>query len=337
MPSILSPSRAALAGFGALTGLAAVKMGSNASAEAAHRSGGDAGMNPASAAIVGSAGVGAALLGVSLALKPAMKPVAVSLGAGLLAGAVVGTAFHAMFAKPAIAALTSGNDPAPAPVPAPAPAPDPAPAPSSDGAVKAIDVSNWQPNPDWNAVKSAGIEVAYMKASEGKNTKDPSYDAKRSGAQAAGIRAGAYDYARPGNSSPDVVADAKAEAANFLKSADIKSGDMIPVLDLEEKGTLNKDELGVWTKTWLDEVEKETHVKPMIYTSPSFWSSNVNDVHGIAASHPLFLAHWDTQHPRPPGEWKDWTMWQYGSTQIPGFPKPVDADLIKDPGSLTVK
>ncbi len=38
-----------------------------------------------------------------------------------------------------------------------------------------IDVSHWEGNIDWNAVKGSGISAAYAKATEGVNYIDPTF------------------------------------------------------------------------------------------------------------------------------------------------------------------
>lgn len=45
----------------------------------------------------------------------------------------------------------------------------------SSSNVTFIDVSHWEGNIDWNAVKASGIPAAYAKATEGVNYIDPTF------------------------------------------------------------------------------------------------------------------------------------------------------------------
>jgi GH25 family lysozyme M1 (1,4-beta-N-acetylmuramidase) len=88
-------------------------------------------------------------------------------------------------------------------------------------------------------------------------------------------------------------------------------------------------------KTWLDHVAEATDTKPMIYTSPSFWSSNVDDTLGIATSYPLWVAHWGTDSPTVPGDWHAWQGWQKTSSgSVDGVDGRVDRDTFRAPAQL---
>lgn len=244
---------------------------------------------------------------------------------------------------------STGADAAPAPVEAPAAAPAAAPAPAADPApaatpnalqgvaeAKGIDISKWQPNVDWGQVKADGIQIAFIKATEGKDYNDPSYASHRAGAAGQGIVSGAYDYARPGAANGDVAADAKAEAEHYLQVAGLKKGDVAPILDLEETGGLNKDQLAQWVKTWGDTVRGATGVQPILYTSPGFWNYKVANPEQIAPGFRLWVAHWGVNSPTVPTGFGDWQAWQPGGTTMPGIAGNVDQDRVRDPASLVM-
>src|SRR5688572_13662578 len=98
--------------------------------------------------------------------------------------------------------------------------------PTTDG----IDISHWQNEIDWTRVAGAGKRFAFMKASEDHDYVDPTYGLNRARAKAAGLRVGAYHFAQPSKTSGDAL----AEADHFLDTAVIDSGDLPPVLDLEQ-------------------------------------------------------------------------------------------------------
>jgi lysozyme len=205
------------------------------------------------------------------------------------------------------------------------------------GTTKGIDISNHQASVDWQSAKSDGVKVAYLKASEGKDFEDDTYESKRDGAAKAGVVTGAYDFARPGSSTSDVREDARREAEHFLAASNVKQGDLAPVLDLEDAGSLTPDELALWTETWVDTVAQKTGARPMIYTSPGFWDAHVNDDGSIAEKTDLWVAHWGVDSPDVPGKWDTWSVWQKSSAGgVKGLDGSVDVNEFRDPSQIIV-
>lgn len=202
-----------------------------------------------------------------------------------------------------------------------------------------VDVSHWQGRIDWRATANDGIGVAYLKASESTGYVDPTYERNRDEATAAGILVGAYHFARPGRDGGSVEADARAEAAHFLETAAPRPGELVPALDLEAAGSLAPEELGRWTRTFLDTVSEGIGGRaPVIYTSPSFWDGRVSDDSGVAREHPLWVAHWGVDRPDLPGAWDAWHGWQQTSSgSVDGIQGRVDRNLFRVDGTLTAR
>lgn len=57
-----------------------------------------------------------------------------------------------------------------------------------------IDVSDWQGYIDYSKVKESGIDVVYIKASQGSNIKDAYFDLNYENAKANGLKVGFYHY-----------------------------------------------------------------------------------------------------------------------------------------------
>ena len=57
-----------------------------------------------------------------------------------------------------------------------------------------IDVSNWQGYIDYRKVKESGIEVVYIKSSQGSNIKDPYFDINYENAKVNGLKVGFYHF-----------------------------------------------------------------------------------------------------------------------------------------------
>lgn len=230
----------------------------------------------------------------------------------------------------ATAGGASGADPQPTESlqpPSVALEPIPITVPHLDG----IDVSHWQNTIDWSAVAAAGNRFAFIKATERQTYDDPMYETNRAAAKAAGLRVGAYHFARPDTTTNDAV----IEADHFVDVAAPRSGEIYPVLDLEVSGGLDTATLTQWVWDFLDEVKARTRLTVIIYTNPNFWRTSMGDSSEFATGgYPgLWIAHWDAQSPDIPGN--DWgghgaTFWQYSNCgSVPGISGCVDLDRFK--------
>lgn len=241
-------------------------------------------------------------------------------------------------AFPSIGDARQKPKPSPTPTPTPSASPSATPAPAS---LAGIDVSIHQGSIDWVRVGAAGKRFAYVRASAGTLTADTAYGTNRAGARAAGLTVGSYHFANP-DGAPN---DAANEAAWFLRNATIASGDLLPVLDLEVSNGLDSSALIAWAQTWLTTVEAATGVKPLIYTTPAFWSGSMANTDRFArAGYGLWVAHWTSasQPTVPAGDWAGtgWTFWQHSSTgSVPGIQGAVDLDRFPGatlPGAVLV-
>jgi lysozyme len=182
-----------------------------------------------------------------------------------------------------------------------------------------IDVSKWQASVDWNAVANDGVEFAFIRVSHGVNTIDQFFEANWDGARDAGILRGAYQFFEPGQ---DPITQ-----ANILldKMGPLQPGDLPPVIDVESHGNLSAATVASKVKQWVDHVEGQLGVKPIIYTGRYFWQDYVKTAE--FAGYPLWIAHYTTGCPNLPVQWSDWTFHQYtdnGSTD--GVDGPVDTN-----------
>src|SRR3954462_6425383 len=111
-----------------------------------------------------------------------------------------------------------------------------------------VDGPHWQGQIGWLQVGAAGYDFAFAKATEGTTYTDPTYGTNRSGAGAAGMKFGAYHFARPAaGSDAAAVASGTAQADAFIAYAQPRRGDLLPVLDLEKNGGLTVTRLVLWT------------------------------------------------------------------------------------------
>ena len=185
--------------------------------------------------------------------------------------------------------------------------------------VPGIDVSHFQGVIDWDRVKAAGIQFAFIKATDGISWKDPNLAVNMSGAAKAGIPFGLYHFYRPAE-------DAAQQATHFL-SIDDTLAQLPPVLDLELDPLKVSD-----AETWLEAVEDSMYVVPIVYGSPAFLFAHFEDWSGVK-TYPLWVAEY-TSRPNPvTGPWANWDFWQYSNSgTVDGVSGPVDLNWFN--GSL---
>lgn len=209
-----------------------------------------------------------------------------------------------------------------------------------DGHLVGIDVSHWQGRPHWKSVRAAGARFVIAKATEAQGFVDGQFARNKRRADALGIAFTAYHFARPDRTAGDAV----READHFVRTAGLAGRHLLPVLDLEVTGGLGHKRLIEWTRTWLGRVEQRLGVKPMIYTSPAFWTERMNNTRWFANNgYRLWVAHWRAEQPTvPAANWagRGWTFWQISDCgSVAGINGCVDVDLHRGTnlGRLRIK
>jgi lysozyme len=185
--------------------------------------------------------------------------------------------------------------------------------------VKGIDVSVYQGNIDWAAVKGSGIEFAIARVSDG-SYKDTKFDQNWPAMKAAGLIRGSYQFFEP-DEDPNAQADLMIQKVGVLGA-----GDLPCVLDVEATGGQSAGTIAANIHTWFDKIKAGTGKTPFIYTGKYFWKDNVASNPDFADI-PLWLAAYVSPCPDTPSPWTAWTMWQYSSSgSIPGISGNVDLD-----------
>ncbi|MDP4284809.1 MAG: glycoside hydrolase family 25 protein [Bacteroidota bacterium] len=188
--------------------------------------------------------------------------------------------------------------------------------------IHGIDVSRYQSTINWKEVKNMeekGIKIGFvfMKATEGVNNVDEQFRRNWLKAQEQNIPKGAYHFFIPGK-------DARRQADNFIEIVNLKKGDMPPVLDIERGHRFSVPEMQKEVKTWLDEVEKNYGVKPIIYTNIGFYQKYFQQ--GFE-DYPLWIAHY--LQPDKPRIENKWVIWQHSeSGRVDGIKAPVDFNVF---------
>lgn len=190
--------------------------------------------------------------------------------------------------------------------------------------VDGVDLSHWQTGSFSPQV--AGIKWLYHKATEGVDHVDKRYAKVR--ASVTSVPTGAYHFARPS------LGSGRRQAQHFLKNAKLKPGDLLPMLDLEDRGGMNQAQLTAWVRSFVDEVRFQMKVTPIIYTP-----FDLDSTFGGAL---LWVARYSNLNhpPRVPSPWKRWDIWQFSDgtfgrpNRLPGFPFQVDLNTMR--AGLTV-
>ena len=177
-----------------------------------------------------------------------------------------------------------------------------------------VDVSHWNGKIDWSSVDQNRVAYVWAKISEGRTFKDKRRKRNLEGCRRNGIPVGGYHFGRPENNDP------KVEVQHFLKSygSSILQGDLIPVLDLESGVKGDPDHNRQWALEWLQECEKETGRKPLIYTAKWFIRGYLKgDCSGLD-DYPLWVADYikdplDRVEPDYISSWNEWTVWHWTS------------------------
>src|SRR5690606_26719223 len=169
-----------------------------------------------------------------------------------------------------------------------------------------LDVSRHQEDVDFEAVANAGIEIVYIKSSEGTEWIDPYFEKNYEGAKAAGLKVGFYHYIIARS-----VSDAINEANFFVSVIKDKPFDAKLAVDFEDFGELTKEEINQITLAFAEEVENLTGKEVVIYSN----SNNASNIFDESLTkYLLWVAQYDGNEISNEVIWDTWAGWQYTDT-----------------------
>ena len=183
--------------------------------------------------------------------------------------------------------------------------------------VKGIDVSKYQGNIDWAAVKNSGIEFAMLRGGYGRyaTQKDGKFEQNYANAKSVGIPVGAYHY-----SYATSVSAAEQEADMCLSYLAGKSFEYPIIMDVEEKrqANLGKAALTQVVNAFCSKISAAGYLVG-IYASKSFFQSYL-DMNTLG-KYEVWVAQWANACTYP-GEYG---LWQYTSSgSVAGIAGRVD-------------
>lgn len=144
--------------------------------------------------------------------------------------------------------------------------------------IKGIDISNNDGNIDFIKVISDGVEVAYIKATEGTTYVDGYLETYYSKAKQVGLKVGFYHFL-VGTSAPET------QAYNFYNHIKDKANDLIPMLDVETVF----DGLMDYALRFIAKFKELSNLPIGVYTYTSF----MDNLDSRLADYPLWEANYN--------------------------------------------
>lgn len=163
-----------------------------------------------------------------------------------------------------------------------------------------LDISRHQHHVDWNEViEKNKPHFVFLKATEGSMIQDPTFDKHRKKLESAGIPWGAYHFFGHRTTG-------KEQAKNFMETARLKKGNLMPVLDIEPHRFMTDPKKMVKeAKSFCREIKKEYGVNPIIYCSTNFYKTYLkNDF--SPKQYNLWIADYRGEAPD-----LKWSIWQH--------------------------
>ena len=199
--------------------------------------------------------------------------------------------------------------------------------PVSEPLLDGIDVSVWQGEIDFNAVREAGIRVVYIRSGYGLS-RDTYLTRNYEGARSAGLSLGFYHYL-----TAETTAEAVEQARYFYSLIKELDYDCRPVMDYESFRGLPNSQVNAVAAAFLEELERLTGQLPMVY-SDSYNASYVFDKN--LSRYPLWAAEYGPDEPDVTANWTAWTGFQYTDQgRVSGISDDVDRDHFTEGVLLT--
>ncbi|HEY59630.1 MAG TPA: hypothetical protein G4N92_02930 [Anaerolineae bacterium] len=155
---------------------------------------------------------------------------------------------------------------------------------------------------DWLNINTNHIRFVYIMTTEGSSVENNSYKFNYQEAKKAGLLVGSYHWLHPRS-------DSKQQADFFCRTARNEKGDLPPAVCLELHKPYSND-FEDRLQSFLEQVENQVGMKPVIYTSEKYWKKYLPNAAWVC-DYPLWI---DNPGPIWPGQmfpWAGWTVWQF--------------------------
>ena len=175
--------------------------------------------------------------------------------------------------------------------------------PSNNEIYEGIDVSRWQGTINFQEVANSGIDIVYIKATQGTTYVSPLFEEQYANARNNGLKIGFYHYV-----TARTVEQARNEAQFFASKISGKQVDCKLAMDFEEFGNLSTEEINAIGLAFIKRLEEITN-KPVVvysntYTARTIWNGEITN-------YPLWVAEYGVSRPEDNGKWNTYVGWQY--------------------------
>lgn len=169
---------------------------------------------------------------------------------------------------------------------------------------RGIDVSEWQDVINWDKVKEAGIDFAFVRVAHGVGYLDKLYDTNMEDANAAGVPVGVYIY-----STATTTAGALKEAQLVISKLKGYKVSYPVVFDLEysRMGELTKKEIANLALTFCKEIKKAGYY-PMVYCNTYWYSEKID--WSLLTGIDVWIARYGDSIDAPSSDDYNYTIWQ---------------------------
>jgi lysozyme len=180
-----------------------------------------------------------------------------------------------------------------------------------------VDLSHWNPTPDWAKLKAGGTIGCVHKATEGTGNVDATLFTRAKNALAVGLKWSTYHFLRPGSMS--------AQMEHYIGTIDPVEGERI-CLDHEDPGVSLNDLVSCVEaiKTNRPDLQITIYSGHVIKDQ---LGAGYNEV--LAKNTSLWIAQYTSAAAPswPKATWPQWSLWQYtDKAQVEGISAPVDGD-----------
>lgn len=183
-------------------------------------------------------------------------------------------------------------------------------------AIKGIDVSHYQGQVNWESVAKQDIDFVFVKATEGLDYQDSIFTKNWEALSQTKLKRGAYHFFLP-------KVSASWQAKNFIRTVGLQTGDLPPVLDVEDLEGVSMEQLIQHMTIWLAEVEAYYGMSPIIYTFSDLYNRHLK---AAFPNHTFWIARYSRQAPALD---KQAVFWQYSNTgYIDGIEGAVDLNIF---------
>lgn len=187
-----------------------------------------------------------------------------------------------------------------------------------------IDVSEYQGYIDYSRVKASGIQVVYIKASEGTTIIDPYFRTNYDNAKSQGLKIGFYHFVRARNEE-----EAIREATFFHSVISGTSPDCRLAMDFEVFDGLSIERINQISFAFLQKLEELSKKECVVYSDE--YNARTVFSRELASKYPLWIAEYGVDIPSSTGSWEEWIGFQYYDRgRIDGINGNVDLDKFRD-------